>query len=123
MQHFIETLLLRLIPGDILSACPDRHFRTLHCLLDSRHAILNYYAKRMRAKQGSRLYHLYDGLWFFHDGLWYDPAGARNRDLPHERQTRYPLSQPDAVRYDLSLLYNSLSKFLLMTIEKLLNLV
>ena len=44
----------------------------------------------MRAKQG-------DSLYDFYDGLWYDPAGARTRDLPQERRTRSPLSQPDAV--------------------------
>ena len=30
-----DTLLLRLIPGDLLNACPHRQFRTLPDLLDS----------------------------------------------------------------------------------------
>ena len=31
-----DTLLLRMIPGDLLSACPHRQFHTLPGLLDSR---------------------------------------------------------------------------------------
>ena len=38
-----DTLLLRLIPGDLLSACPHRQFRTLPGLLDSRAALSNSY--------------------------------------------------------------------------------
>ena len=33
-----NTLLLRMIPGDLLSACPPRQFQTLPALLDSRAA-------------------------------------------------------------------------------------
>ena len=40
-----NTLLLRLIPGDPLSACPHRQFHTLPGLLDSRAALSNSYPK------------------------------------------------------------------------------
>ena len=36
-----NTLLLRLIPGNILSACPHRQFHTLPGLLDSRATLSN----------------------------------------------------------------------------------
>ena len=85
-----DTLLLRLIPGDLLSAFPHRQFHTLPGLLDSRAALSNSYPNALRAIQGGSLYH-------FHDGLWYDPAGRRTHDLPCERRTRLPLSQPDTV--------------------------
>ena len=45
----------------------------------------------MDIKQGGSFYH-------FYDGLWYDPAATRTHNLPHERQTRKPLSHPDGVR-------------------------
>ena len=45
----------------------------------------------LRAKQRGSLYH-------FYDGPWYDLSGVRTRDLLHERQTRLPQRQPDAVR-------------------------
>ena len=38
-----NTLLLRLIPGDLLSACPHREFHTLPGLLDSRATLSNFY--------------------------------------------------------------------------------
>ena len=38
-----NTQLLRLIPGDLLSACPDRQFHTLPGNLDSRAALSNSY--------------------------------------------------------------------------------
>ena len=38
-----NTLLLQLIPRDLLSACPHRQFNTLPSLLDSRAALLNSY--------------------------------------------------------------------------------
>ena len=38
-----NTLLLRLIPGDLLSACPHRQFHTLPSLLDSRAALSHLY--------------------------------------------------------------------------------
>ena len=37
-----NTLFLRLIPGDLLSACPHRQFYTLPCLSDSRDALSNF---------------------------------------------------------------------------------
>ena len=64
-----DTLLLRMIPGDLLSACPDRQFHTLAGLLDRRAALSDSYPNALRAKQGGSLYH-------FYDGLWYDPAGT-----------------------------------------------
>ena len=76
-----DTLLLRLIPGDILSACPHRQFYTLPDLFDSRAALSNCYPNALRAMQRGSLYH-------FYDGLWYDPAGRRTHDLPCERRTR-----------------------------------
>ena len=75
-----NTLLLRFIPEDLLSACPHRQFHTLPGLLDSQAALSNSYPNALRAMQGGSLYH-------FHDSLWYDPAGRRTHYLPSERQT------------------------------------
>ena len=44
-----DTLLLRLIPGDLLSACPLRQFPTLPGLLDSRAALPNSNPNALRA--------------------------------------------------------------------------
>ena len=85
-------LLLRMIPGDLLSAFPHRQFHTLPGLLDSWAALPNSYPDALRAMQGGSLYH-------FYDGLWYDPAERRTHDLPYERRTRYQLSQPNTVNY------------------------
>ena len=79
-----------MIPGDILSACPHRQCHTLPGLLDSRAALSNSFPNALRAMQGGCLYH-------FYDGLWHDPAGMRTYDLPCERRTRQPPSQPDTV--------------------------
>ena len=87
-----DTLLLRMIPGDLLSAFPHRQFHTLPGLLDSWAALPNSYPNALRAMQGGSLYH-------FYDGLWYDPVERRTHDLPCERRTRYRLSQPDTVQY------------------------
>ena len=59
-----DTLLLRLIPGDYLSACTHRQFHTLPGLLDSWAALPNSYPSALRAMQGGGLYHFYDGLWY-----------------------------------------------------------
>ena len=64
-----------MIPGDFLSTCPPRQFRTLPSLLDSQAALSNSYTDTCLPMQGSSLYH-------FNDGLWYDPVGARTHDLP-----------------------------------------
>ena len=88
-----DTLLLPMIPGDLLSAFPNRQFHTLPGLLDSWAALPNSYPNALRAMQGGSLYH-------FYDGLWYDPADRRTHDLPCERRTRYRLSQPDTVYKD-----------------------
>ena len=85
-----DTLLLRMIPVDLLSAFPNRQFLTLPGLLDSRAALPNSNPNELRAMQGGSLYH-------FYDGLWYDPAERRTHDPPCERRTRYRLSQPDTV--------------------------
>ena len=85
-----DTLLLRMIPGDLLSAFPHRQFHTLPGLLDSWAALPNPNPHACMPMQGGSLYH-------FYDGLWYDPAERRNHDLPCERRTRYRLSQPDTV--------------------------
>ena len=79
-----------MIPGDLLSAFPNRQFHTLPGLLDSWAALPNSYPNACVPMQGGTLYH-------FYDGLWYDPAERRTRDLPCERRTRYRLSQPDTV--------------------------
>ena len=76
-----DTLLLRMIPGDLLSACPHRQFHTLPGLLDSRAALPNSNPNACVPMQGGSLYH-------FYDGLWYDPTGRRTHDLPCERRTR-----------------------------------
>ena len=52
-----NTLLWRLIQGDLLSACPNRQ---LH-LLDSRATLSNSYPNALRAMQGGSLYHFSDG--------------------------------------------------------------
>ena len=59
-----DTLLLRMIPGDLLSAFPHRQFHTLPSLLDSWDALPNSYPNALRAMQGGSLYHFYDGLWY-----------------------------------------------------------
>ena len=74
-----DILLLRLIPRDLLSACPHRQFHTLPGLLESRAALPNSYPYALRAMQGGSLYH-------FYDGFWYDPAGRRTHELPCERR-------------------------------------
>ena len=91
-----DTLLLRLIPGDLLSPCLHRQFHPLPGLLDSRAALQNSYLSALCAMQGGSLYH-------FYDGLWYHPAGRRTHDLPCERRTRQPLIQPDTVCYNIRL--------------------
>ena len=89
-----DTLLLRMIPGDLLSAFPHRQFHTLPGLLDSWAALPNSNPNACVPMQGGSLYH-------FYDGLWYDLAERRTHDLPCERRTRYPLSQP--YPFDLSM--------------------
>ena len=79
-----------MIPGDLLSAFPDRQFHPLPGLLDSWAALPNSYPNTCMPMQGGSLYH-------FYDGLWYNPAERRTHDLPCERRTRYRLSQPDTV--------------------------
>ena len=82
-----DTLLLRIIPGDLLSAFPHRQFHTLPGLLDSWAALPNSNPNACMPMQGGSLYH-------FYDGLWYDPVERRTHDLPCERRTRYRLSNP-----------------------------
>ena len=79
-----DTLLLRLIPGDLLSACRHRQFHTLRGLLDSRDTLPNSYPSALRAMQGGSLYH----------GLWYDLAGRRTHDLPCESRHANHLANP-----------------------------
>ena len=90
-----DTLLLRMIPGDLLSAFLHRQFHTLPGLLDSWAALPNSYPNACMPMQGGSLYH-------FYDGLWYDPADRRTHDLPCERRTRYRLSQPDTVEQSIN---------------------
>ena len=75
-----DTLLLRLIPGDLFSACPHRQFHTLPGFLDSRVVLPNSNPNACVSMQGGSLYHL-------NDGLWYGPAGRRTQDLPCEITT------------------------------------
>ena len=75
-----NTLLLRMIPGDLLSACPHRQFHTLPGILDSRAALSNPYPNACVPMQGGSLYH-------FYDGLCYDPTGMQTHDLPCKRRT------------------------------------
>ena len=81
-----NTLLLRLIPGDLFRACPHRQLHTLCSLFDSRATLSNSYPNACMPSREAILYH-------FHDGLWYDIAGVRTSGLPHEGHT----SLPDAV--------------------------
>ena len=57
-----DTLLLRIIPGDLLSAFPHRQFHTLPGLLDSWAALPNSNPKACMPMQGGSLYHFYDGI-------------------------------------------------------------
>ena len=59
-----DTLLLRLILGNLLSACPHSQFHTLPDLLDSQAALSNSYPNACGPMQGGNLYHFYDGLWW-----------------------------------------------------------
>ena len=58
-----DTLLLRMIPGDLLSAFPHRQLHTLPGLLDSWAALPNSNPNACMPMQGGSLYHFYDGLW------------------------------------------------------------
>ena len=69
------TILLRLIQGDLLSACPHRLFYTLPDLSDGRAALSNTYPN-------AYVQHVP-----FYDGLLCDPAGTRSHDLLCERRT------------------------------------
>ena len=60
---------LRLIPGDLLSACPHRQFHTLPGRLDSRAALPNSNPNACVPMQGGSLYHFYDGLWHDPDAI------------------------------------------------------
>ena len=73
-----------------MSACPHRQFHTLPGLLDSWATLSNSYPIACVPMQWGSVYH-------FYDGLCYDPTGTRTHDLPCERRTRLPLSQPDTV--------------------------
>ena len=86
-----DTLLLRLIPGDPLNACPDRQFHTVLYLLDSRAALSNSYPNALRAMQGGSLYHF---MMVF--GMT-RPGGELTTYRACERRTRLPLNQPDTV--------------------------
>ena len=57
--HDTLLLVLRMIPGDLLSACPHRQFHTLPGLLDSRGALSNSYPNALCAMQGGSLYNFY----------------------------------------------------------------
>ena len=98
-----NTVLLRLIPGDLLSACRHRQLHTLPGLLDSWAALSNSYPNALRAIQGGSLYHFYDGLWYDRPGgelttnlhcqthtlmqSDHDLTKKSSHDLPHTKQT------------------------------------
>ena len=76
-----NTLFLRLIPGDILSACPYKSF--IHYPAFKTDRLFCKIPTLMHACQaggGGSLYHFYDGLWF-------DPARLWTQASPHERRT------------------------------------
>ena len=50
-----DTLLLQMIPGDLLSACPHRQFHTLPGLIDSLAALSNSYPSTLCDMQGGTL--------------------------------------------------------------------
>ena len=80
-----------MIPGDLLSACPNRQFHTL----PSRAALSNSYPNALRAMQGGKLYH-------FYDGLWYDPAGTRTTNgdnAVHKQSHPTKIIDENKVRY------------------------
>ena len=60
-----DTLLLRMIPGDLLSAFPHRQFHTLPSLLDSWAALPNSNPNACMPMQGGGLYHFYDGIYTY----------------------------------------------------------
>ena len=93
-----DTLLLRMIPGDLLCGYPHRQFHTLPGLLDSWAALPNSNPNACMPMQVGSLYH-------FYDGLWYDPVERRTHDLPCERRTRYRLSQPDTIQFLESIIF------------------
>ena len=68
-----DTLLLRMIPGDLLSAFPHRQFHTLPGLLDSWAALPNSYPNALHAMQGGSLYHFHNGLWYGYVSLFRRP--------------------------------------------------
>ena len=76
-----NNLLLRLIPGDLLSACADGQFQTLPDLFRQSGCTVKLLTLRMYAKQGGNLYH-------FNDGLGYDMAGDVNMQ-PHHMRGRH----------------------------------
>ena len=59
-----DTLLLRMIIGDLLSAFPHRQFHTLPGLLDSWAALPNSNPNAYMPMQGGSLYHFY-GTYIF----------------------------------------------------------
>ena len=87
-----NTILLRLITGDLLCACPHRQFHTLPGLLDSRAALSNSYPNAcvpIREAVRTIFMMVFDMTW----------PGAQTGDLPHERRIRQSLSHSDAVPF------------------------
>ena len=84
-----NTLHLRIFPRYFLSACPHRQFHTLPGFLDSHVAWSNSYPMCQVGRQ------FVPFLWW---SLVWPSQGA---NLPHERQTRLTLSQPEAVEENL----------------------
>ena len=73
-----NTLLLRLIPGDLLSASPHRQFHTLPALLDSWASLPKSYPNASCTMQGGSLYHFMMVFGVSRPGP--EPATYRIRD-------------------------------------------
>ena len=76
-----DTLLLRLIRGDLYSACSHNQFHTLPGLFAQSDCTATPPPQCLCAKQWGSLYHFYNGFWC-------DPTGTRTHDLSHGRRKR-----------------------------------
>ena len=72
-----NTILFRLIPGYLYSACPQRQFHTIPGLVHIRAALPNFYPNACMPSRGN-LYQFSDGLWY--DRLGWEPTTYHMRD-------------------------------------------
>ena len=98
-----DTLLLRMIPGDLLSAFPHRQFQTLPSLLDSWAALPNSHPNALRAYAGRQFVPF---LWW--SLVW---PGREANSRPTVREADTLLTEPtrhggrfwwDHVTYDIT---------------------